>query len=110
MKISELDADLYCSHCHDETLHRVQYLNDKLHSTECTNCHRKIKMEMNPMRELYKEVYKRITSKPTRLTKEYKEDLSKFIEGIPKRVISKPYRLIKYVNETKEAFKKIKGS
>lgn len=108
MKISELDVSLYCSRCHDETLHRVQYLNDKIHSTECTNCHRKIEMNLNPTRELYKEVYKRITSKPSRLTKEYKEDLSKFVGGFPKRVISKPYRLMRNVDETWKAFKKLK--
>nr|WP_263324691.1 bh protein [Neobacillus sp. Marseille-Q6967] len=109
MKISELDVSLYCSRCHDETLHRVQYLNDKIHSTECTNCHRKIEMNLNPTRELYKEVYKRITSKPTRLTKEYKADLSKFIEQLPKRVLSKPYRLMRNVDETRKAFKKLKN-
>lgn len=110
MKISELDVSLYCSRCHDETLHRVQYLNDKIHSTECTNCHRKIEMNLNPTRELYKEVYKRITSKPTRLTKEYKADLSKFIEQLPKRVLSKPYRLMRNVDETRKAFKKLKNN
>lgn len=108
MKISELDASLYCSSCHDETLHRVKYLNDKLHSIECTNCHHKNEMHLNPRRELYKEVYKRITSKPSRLTKEYEADLSKFIEGFPKRVLSKPYRLLKNVNETRKAFEKLK--
>jgi len=108
MKTSEIDASLYCSHCHDDTLHHVLYINGKLYCTECTNCQRKIVMNLSPMRELSKEVYKRVISKPTKLTNEYKEDLSKFIEGMPKRVITKPFRLIKYVNETKNAFKKMK--
>jgi GTPase SAR1 family protein len=108
MKISEIDVTLYCSNCHDETLHHIQYLNNKIQSIDCTNCHRKQVTEMNPMRELYKEVYKRVTSKPTRLTKEYKKDFSHFIEGLPKRVLSKPLRLINYISETKEALRKIK--
>jgi transcription elongation factor Elf1 len=108
MKISELEASLYCSRCHDETLHRVQYLNEKIHSTTCTSCQRKMEMDIDPKRELYKEVYKRVLSKPTRLTKEYKEDHDTFIGNFPKRVISKPYRLKKYVNETRKAFKKLK--
>lgn len=108
MKMSEFDVSLYCSRCHDETLHRVQYLNDKIHSTECTNCHRKIEMNLNPTRELYKEIYKRITSKPTRLTEEYKADLSKFITEFPKRVLTKPYRLMRYVDETSKTIKKLK--
>jgi hypothetical protein len=110
MKILEIDIALYCSHCHDETLHRVQYLNGKIHSTECTECHRVIENDMNPMRELYKEVYKRITSKPTRLKKEYNGKMGKFMKEMPKRVISKPFRLIKYVSETREALKKMKSS
>jgi transcription elongation factor Elf1 len=107
MKISEIDVTLYCSHCHDETLHHVQYLNDKIQSIDCTNCHRTIETEMNPMRELYKEVYKRVLSKPNRLTKEYQTDHGKFIEEIPKRVLSKPLRFVKYLHETREALKKM---
>jgi hypothetical protein len=108
MKISEMDVNLYCSHCHDETLHHVQYLNNTIQSIDCTNCHRKLETEMDPMRELYKEVYKRVTSKPSRLAKESKKDFGKFIEGFPNRVLSKPLRLVKYVSETKDALKKIK--
>ncbi|MCM3570403.1 bh protein [Neobacillus mesonae] len=109
MKFSELDAALYCSRCHDKTLHQVEYLNNKIYSIECTNCHHKIVSEMNPMRELYKEVYKRVTSKPTRLTKEYKEGSTHFLGQLPKRVLSKPYRLKNYVSETKNALKKMKA-
>ncbi|WP_318505031.1 bh protein [Bacillus sp. T3] len=108
MKISELEVSLYCSHCHNETLHRVQYLNEKIYSTTCTNCHHKIEINLSPLREFYKEIYKRISSKPTRLTEEYKEDLSTFIHKFPKRVLTKPYRLKKYVSETRQAFKKLK--
>jgi hypothetical protein len=107
MKISEIDSTLYCSHCHDETLHHVQYLNGKIQSIDCTNCHRTIGPELNPLRELYKEVYKRVTSKPTRLTNEYKTNHGKFVKGFPKRVLRKPLRLVKYINETKKAMKKI---
>jgi hypothetical protein len=109
LKITEYDVSLYCSRCHEETLHCVQYLNDKISSTECTNCHRKIDMHLNPKRELYKEIYKRILSKPTRLTQEYRDDLNKFIGEFPKRALSKPYRLMRYVDETREALKKLKN-
>jgi hypothetical protein len=106
MKFSEIDVPLYCSHCHDETLHHIQYLNGKIQSIDCTNCHRTIALELNPLRELYKEVYKRVTSKPTRLVKEYKSNHGKFIKGFPKRVLSKSLSVVKYASETKEALKK----
>ncbi|MCT2343461.1 bh protein [Niallia taxi] len=109
MEITEFDVSLYCSRCQDETLHYVHYLNNKISSTECTNCHRKIDMHLNPKRELYKEIYKRVVSKPTRLTEEYSQDLNKFIVGVPKRALSKPYRLMKYVDETRIALKKFKS-
>jgi hypothetical protein len=109
MKFSVVDVFLYCSCSKDETLHRVQYLNEKIHSTECTDCHRKFEINLNPTRELYKEVYKRVSSKPTRLSKEYKDDLSKFISGFRKRLLSKPYRLMRNVDETIKAYKKLKN-
>jgi len=108
MKFSESDATLYCTGCHDETLHHIRYLNGNIYSIECAICHRKNDRDINPVRELYKEVYKRVTSKPSRMTHEYKEDHNKFIVQLPKRVLSKPYRIKKYVSETKEAFKKLK--
>jgi len=108
MEITKLDVFLYCSHCQDETLHSVQYLNHKISSTECTNCHRKLDMHLNPKRELYKEIYKRIVTKPTRLTQEYRDDLNKFLGEFPKRALSKPYRLKRYMVETRTALKKFK--
>ncbi|OCA87780.1 bh protein [Bacillus sp. FJAT-27225] len=109
MKYSEMDSSLFCSRCNDESLHNVKYLNNKIYSVECTVCHSKINLQVDPIREIYKEVYKRVTSKPTRLISEYEKSHDKFITELPKRVLSKPYRLKKYVADTTEALKKIKG-
>ena len=107
MKISEQEADLYCSRCHDDTLHRVLYVNHKIKGVKCTVCNTGTAIEINLRTELYKEVYKRMTSKPNRLNKEYHDDLFKFIMGLPKRVLSKPYRLLGDVEETRDAMKKL---
>ncbi|MDM5228278.1 bh protein [Cytobacillus sp. NJ13] len=109
MKISETDTYLFCSKCLDETLHHVRYLNGKINKIQCDNCKRTNEMNMDFKRELYKEVYKRITSKPFRLSQELKNNPNKLAEDLPKRVLSKPYRLMKYLSETKESYKKIKG-
>lgn len=108
MKISEMEAGLYCTRCHDETIHRVVYVNNKIQSIECEECHRLTGVKINAKKELYEEVYDRISTKPLRMTLEYKQDLSKFVSGMPLRVISKPYRLIKYVNETRKVMKQSK--
>ena len=103
-----MEAGLYCTRCHDETLHRVVYINDKIQSIECAGCNRLTNMKIDIKKELYGEVYDRVSTKPSRLKKEYKQNSSKFFSGIPIRVISKPYRFVKYVNKTRKVFKKSK--
>lgn len=109
VKISEMEAALKCTHCHDETIHRITYLNGKIRKVECTECKNNSASEkIDAKKELFKEVYDRISTKPSRITKEYKADLNSFIYGFPPRVIRKPFGLLKFLNETKEAFKKSK--
>ncbi|GLC87141.1 cytochrome c3 family protein [Lysinibacillus piscis] len=108
MKISEMEAGLYCTRCHDETVHRVVYVNNKIQKIECEACHRLTGMEVDLKKEIYDEVYERIATKPSRMTQEYKQDLSKFVSEMPMRVISKPYRLMKDVNEARKALKRTK--
>lgn len=52
------------------------------------------------LKEFYKEVYKRVSTKPNRVSKKYIKDINKFLIGVPIRLVSKPYRLIKDFNES----------
>lgn len=111
VKLTEMEAALDCIQCREETLHRIVYLNGKIQKVECTECHHYSgKEKINLKKELFNEIYERISTKPSRMTQEYKEDLNTFISGLPPRVINKPFGLIKYLNETKDAFKKSKDS
>lgn len=78
MKMSEMEAGLYCTQCHDETIHRVVYVNNKIQSIECEGCHSITNMKIDTKKELYEEVYDRVSTKPSRLLEESKRDLSKF--------------------------------
>ena len=109
MKMSEMEAGLYCTQCHEETIHLVVYVNNKIQSIECEGCKGLMKLKIDAKKELYEEVYDRISTKPTRLMEESKQDLSKFVSGMPKRVISKPYRFIKYVSKTRKVLKRSKA-
>jgi hypothetical protein len=105
MKSSEMEANLYCTHCKDETPHVIMYINGKIKGVECEECQRSVGVRVDVMKEFYKEVYERISTKPSRITHEYKEDLSRFLSSLPTRVISKPYRLMRYLNETRKVIK-----
>lgn len=107
MKRTVMEADLFCIQCKDDVPHQVVYINDKISHVECEVCHRSSDMPINPKREFYKEVYKRIASKPSRITDEYREDLSHFLISLPKRVLSKPYRLMKDINESRKIIHEI---
>ena len=108
MKSSTMEAQLYCIHCNNTTPHVITYINEKMKSIECEECHNAIEFKVDIMKELYKEVYDRIATKPSRITEEYKQDLDEFLGKIPIRVISKPYRLIRYLNQSYKTIKRYK--
>ncbi|SUV04027.1 Uncharacterised protein [Priestia megaterium] len=108
MKSSEMNADLYCITCNGETPHIISYVNGNLESVKCEECERGMKIQRDIMKEFYKEVYDRISTKPSRITTEYKEDLSGFLYKLPVRVISKPYRMISDLNHSRKIIKQFK--
>ena len=108
MKSSEMEAQLYCIHCNNNTPHVITYINEKMKHIECEECHNTIEFKVDIMKELYKEVYDRISTKPSRITEEYKQGLDEFLAKIPIRVISKPYRLIRYLNQSYKTIKQYK--
>ncbi|MBU8640516.1 MULTISPECIES: bh protein [Bacillus] len=108
MKKTEMEANLHCTRCQEETLHSIVYVNDQMKSVECTECHQKISVQVDIMKEFYKEVYEKIATKPKRVTQEYKANLNGFISRLPIRVLSKPYRLMRYLNESYKVIKQYK--
>lgn len=109
MKIKQMEADLYCIHCKGETEHCISYVNEKLSSVKCEECEHEIEFNIDVTRELYKEIFARISTKPARMTKEYREDLSQLLFSLPIRVISKPYRLLKDIKQSRNVIKGYKS-
>ncbi|GAA4712145.1 bh protein [Brevibacillus fulvus] len=110
MKLSEMESDLYCIHCRTETPHVITYLNDEIKKIGCKECQNAVGLEIDIMQELYKEFYNRISTKPNRISQEYREDLSHFLARLPIRVVSKPYRLIKELQESRKIIRRYKKS
>ncbi|MGY4689591.1 bh protein [Salibacterium sp. K-3] len=106
LKTHEMKADLYCIHCKEDVTHTIEYINEEISTITCQQCSRTIEIDIDIMNELYDEMYHRITTKPSRITKESREDLSHFFFSLPSRVISKPYRLFKDVNETQKTIRR----
>lgn len=109
MKMHEMEAKLFCIQCNEETEHIILYINNEITSVKCEDCQREVGIKVDIMKEFYKELYEHISTKPTRLSEEYKQDLSKFLSRLPIRIISKPYRLIRYLNESRKIIKKYKS-
>jgi hypothetical protein len=102
MKESEMSAELFCSQCNDETPHTILYINNEITKVQCDDCNRTVGVKLDIMKEFYKEIYERVSTKPSRISKEYKQDLSHFLSRLPMRVISKPYRLMRDLNESRK--------
>lgn len=108
MKESKVESFLHCTHCKEETPHIILYINNQIKSVTCEVCERKQEIELDIMKEFYKEFYNRVSSKPSRITQEYKQDLNHFLLSIPKRVLSKPYRLMRYLDDSRKVIKQYK--
>ncbi|WP_199616599.1 bh protein [Paenibacillus alkalitolerans] len=95
MKETKLEAELFCPRCSNNTIHQITYLNSKISSIECEACNRNTKVRVDAKGELYNELLNRVITKPSRITKEYREDLGRFLRSFPKRLSSKPFRLMR---------------
>lgn len=108
MEIKTMEAALFCSHCREEVNHEITYINDDIKSIRCEQCNKTKQLRVDVNKKFYKEVYDRISSKPTRITQEYKDDLSHLLVSLPVRTVSKPYRLLKDVNASRKILKRYK--
>ncbi|MBD1383501.1 bh protein [Metabacillus arenae] len=105
MKRSEMEANLFCIHCNDETPHMIIYINNEITKIECEDCRHIVELKVDIMKEFYKEIYERVSTKPSRITQEYKKDLNMFLSRLPIRVVSKPYRLIRELKESRKVIR-----
>ncbi|KIY22095.1 bh protein [Mesobacillus subterraneus] len=99
---------LYCSSCQDEVPHTITYINDKIKSVECDECNYTLSFNVDVMKEFYDEIYNKISTKPSRITEEYRANLSLFLKRLPVRIISKPYRVLRSLNTSRKIIKKYK--
>lgn len=109
MKVKTMEAGLFCNHCHEEVNHEITYINSHLKSIRCEQCNKTKNLRLDVNKEFYREVYDRISTKPNRITQEYKEDLSHLLFTLPFRTVSKPYRLLKDVNDSRKIIKEYKS-
>ncbi|SHE79051.1 hypothetical protein SAMN05444392_103158 [Seinonella peptonophila] len=110
MKESQMATELYCIRCLSDTPHNITYLNGQISHIECTRCSRSYDLQIDVKHELYHELLDRVRTKPARITKEYKENLSRFLQKFPRRVVKKPFRLYKEVKEMKQLLTKYSSS
>lgn len=108
MKIKKMEAGLYCLHCKEEVDHEITYINSQIKSIRCLQCDKTKELRIDMKKEIYKEIIDRISTKPTRITEEYRKDLSHLLFSLPVRVIKKPYRLLKDVNSSRKVIRTYK--
>ncbi|UFJ42363.1 hypothetical protein LOK74_07715 [Brevibacillus humidisoli] len=89
---NKFETELYCIDCLGQSLHTVVYVNDVLYKVTCESCGKEHVIKPDLPKEIYVRYVDRILSKPKRITKEFREDLSHFLSSLPFRLLSKPYR------------------
>ncbi len=102
MEISKMQAELYCVNCKRDTMHEIVYIGENIERIKCLECEVFLEINEDLVLTTYaKDIFQRISTKPKRMSKEIKKDLSKFLYSIPFRVVTKPYRMIKEFKEIK---------
>lgn len=100
MKVTKMEAELFCSNCKKETIHEVIYIGDNIEGIVCSECDTLVEIDPSILLKNYKsELIERIVTKPHRMTEEIRSDLSKFLKTIPVRIITKPGRLVRELKE-----------
>jgi hypothetical protein len=106
MNITKMQADLFCINCNQDTLHDVIYLEESIERISCTKCETTLEIDEDLVLSTYAAaLFKRINTKPNRMNKEIKNDLSRFLCSIPIRVVTKPYRMVKEFKNIKDMMK-----
>ncbi|SDJ56458.1 hypothetical protein [Salimicrobium halophilum] len=95
MIINEVEADLYCINCHEESPHEIIYVRDKISHIRCLECDRTMEFQTDILHEYGKHMYYNLANKPKQFNEEYRKHLSSFLFGLPVRIVSKPYRFAK---------------
>lgn len=104
MKITSMEAELYCVSCGKNTLHNITYLGENIKDIVCTECRTTLEIDDRLVLSAYAaDIFERIRTKPERMSKEMREDLSRFLRSITVRVITKPYRMIKEFKSIKDS-------
>ncbi|MXQ52384.1 bh protein [Shimazuella alba] len=101
MKESQIVTEFFCIRCSSDTPHSIIYFNDSISHIHCENCGRSLDLKVDVKYELYKEIKNRLSTKPSRIIKEYKGNRSYFLKKIPRRMFKKPFRLYKEAKEVK---------
>lgn len=97
---SKVKAQLFCLHCNIETNHIITYQDKYLKDIKCIICGNEIRINREKLLETYtKDFIDRVLTKPQRVTKEIKRDLSHFLMSIPIRILTKPYRMAKEIGD-----------
>lgn len=103
MEITKMKAELFCIECNEDTVHEIVYIGDHIDIITCKKCNTCLEIdEKMALTEYTLDIFKRVFSKPERMSKEMSKDLSEFLKTIPFRIVTKPYRMIKEFKEVKK--------
>jgi Zn ribbon nucleic-acid-binding protein len=93
VEIQEMEAELYCIHCQQDTIFNLTYFDNTLWRVECETCGHHMEIQEDIVKKYFSHWVERILTKPKRMTKEIEADLAKFFYTMPVRIMSKPIRV-----------------
>ncbi|MCO7127536.1 hypothetical protein NIE88_17405 [Sporolactobacillus shoreicorticis] len=108
MRKYKTQTQLFCTHCHCETDHRVIYIDKKISEIDCIACHKMTRIDFDIRSYFHRGLRERALTKPSRLAQEYRRSHRAFLNGLSLRMISKPYRIAKDLKRSKHIIDRYK--
>jgi len=89
-----IEVALECSHCRQETIHRLVYVGRILASTTCSVCHTQVKHDVDDLRISYaRDLLHRVVTKPFRLWRRFRRSPVTTTLEMPRKTMGKPMKL-----------------
>jgi ribosomal protein S27E len=101
VKETQKTSEFFCIRCSEDTPHQITYFNTTISHIHCEVCGQSMDVKVDLKHEIYKELKNRLTTKPSRIMKEYQVNRSYFLRKIPRRMLKKPFRLYKEAKDVK---------
>lgn len=91
---SQVDTELFCRTCNQDTPHQILYLGHRLAEARCEQCGRGVGMTREEVfSDFVGEVFLHLLKLPRHVRRELRSDFARAVQTLPRQMVRMPFRL-----------------